>query len=454
MLKTTDMGAKNFQQGLHGESGSALLASFLLVVMLTGAGMAAMTSSSVGLNKSKNVASQKQAYYIAEAAMNHGKMFLHQNIANWNAYATASAQTLIPSTSFAGIGSYTVKIKAASGGGLLMTATGTANNNATTSVSTLYSLDNGNTLGNAFLAGKNLTVSGNPTLAGTSGGIHANGNLTISGSPTIATHADASGTYTVTATGHPTVAGFTGGGQPQETINPITASTYYGTQDYYFYWNYNYSDNTYHSIVYDKNWNVIADTAPGGTVNIGGNTCWQYTSYSYSYSWTLHAYVWTPFTWTATCQPPNGTYYVNGEAVISGNIGTAANPWIATILSAGSIEVTSPSLVIRPPVSGDGSLYKSQTMNLLFVASKDVLITGNANQNFRGITSSYEQTSISGNPVYYGYFMSQSVTSTATTYMGTNSVTNTSITGNMALTYNGDLQTSTQGYAVPQARLY
>lgn len=448
------MGAKNFQKNLQGESGSALLASFMLVVLITGAGLSAMTASSVNENKAKNVLGSKQALYLAEAALNHGKMTLHQNIANWNSYY-ATPQTLIPSTSLAGIGSYKVTIKAANNNALLLTATGTVTSlnaasqaDSSRSISTLVTLDNSNTLGKAWI-GQNLTISGSPVFSGTSGGVHANGTLTISGSPTIAANAEATGTYTITSTGHPTVTGFSGGGQPQQTINPINASTYYGSQDYYFSWNYNYGDGTYHGLVYDKNWAQIADVAPGGTWN-----CWQYTSYSYYYSYTLSKYVWTPFTWTANCQPPNGTYFVYGEVKISGSIGSVANPWITTILSYGSIEVTSPSLVIRPPLSTETSLYKSQTQNLLFVANMDVLITGNTNQNFRGITTSYEQTAVSGNPVYYGYILSQGVSNTATIYWGTNLADNSYISGNMQLTYNDDLPTGTQGNAVPQATIY
>lgn len=462
MLKATDMGAKNFQKNVERESGSALLASLMLVVLITGAGLSAMTASSVNANKSKNVVGSKQALYLAEAALNHGKMVLHQNIANWPNYYQLTPQTLIPSTSLAGIGSYTVTIKAANNNALLMTATGTVTSSnaasqadSSRSVSTLVTLDNSNTLGKAWI-GKNLTISGSPTFSGTSGGVHTNGNLTISGSPTIATNAEATGTYTVTATGHPTVAGFAGGGQPQQTINPLNASQLSGNYDYYFSWTYNYNDGTYHGLVYQRGVvNPIADVAPGQTWN-----CWKYTSYSYYYSYTQNKYLWTPFTWTTNCQPPNGTYFVYGEVKISGdNIGTAANPWVTTILAYGSIEVNADSLVIRPPdknISSDvaAGLYKSQTQNLLFVANMDVLITGNANQNFKGITTSYEQIGISGNPVYYGYIMPQSMSNTATIYWGTNLVDNSYISGNMQLTYNGDLPTGTQGNAVPQATLY
>lgn len=451
------MGAKNFRRNLQGETGSALLASFMLVTLITGAGLSAMTASSVNQNKAKNVVGSKQALYIAEAALNHGKMTLHQNIANWNTYAAyTTAQTLVSSTAFAGIGSYTVTIKAANNNALLMTATGTVTSSTTASltdssksISTLLVLDNGNLLGNAFITGKNLLVSGDPVFSGTSGGIHANGNLTISGKPTIATNAQTTGTYTVTGT--PTVAGFAGGGQPQQTINTLTASQLSGNYDYYFSFTYNSSDSTYHGLVYQRGVGLIADVAPGATWN-----CWQYTPYSYWWSSTDWTYYYTPFIWTATCQPPDGTYFVLGDAVISGNgIGTDATPWVTTILAYGSIHALSPDkIVARPPLSTETALYRSQTKNLLFVANMDVKITGNVNQSFTGIISAYGQVGISGDSVVNGYVLAQDVSTQATYYYGTNYVDSNYISGKMKLTYNGDLATGSQGNAVPQATLY
>ena len=467
------MGAKNFQRTLQGESGSALLASFMLVFLITGAGLTAMTSSSASQNKSKNIVNSKQASYLAEAALNHGNLYLHQHIANWATYATyVQPQTLVPTVSLSGVGSYTVTVKAASGGALLLEATGTGPNNSTASISTVVALDNGNLGGNAFITGQALTVSGSPVFSGTSGGIHTNTNLTISGSPTIATNAEATGTYT--ATGSPTVTGFKGGQQPQQTINAFSASDLSGNYDYYFTYCYSDADYTYHGCVYDRNWTLKANVADGQTANINGNTCWAYTSYSYSggwhfdyttWRWVYTPYTYTPFIWTATCTPPNATYFVLGDAVISGNIGTVATPWITTILAYGSVRVTSPSLVARPPLLTEVALYKAQTQNLLFVADMDILITGNANQHFgyvdpaTGITygaiiSAYNQVGISGDPDVRGYILAQDVSNTGTSYWGTNAVASNYISGNMTLTYNGNLANSSQGNAVTKATLY
>jgi hypothetical protein len=345
------------------------------------------------------------------------------------------------------VGSYTVTVKAAGATGgaqsaLLLTATGTGLNNAKKSIATVVAIENGNLQKNAFITGQSLLVSGSPTFTGASGGIHANGNLTISGNPTIATNAQASGTYTVT--GSPT-AGFSGGAQPYQTINSLTASQLSNSRDYYF--SYIAQGEHFRGRVYDKDGVELAGLKDGETWS-----CWRYNVSADKFNWATWTWYYTPFTWTATCTPANGTYYVIGDVVLSGTIGTAAAPWITTILAGGSILVTSPSLVIRPPLSTEAAWYKTATQNLLFVANKDILITGNASQNFTGIMSAYEQVGISGNPVVAnGYFLAQDVSNAATSLWGTNLVASNYISGNMALTYDGLLATGSQGNAVTKA---
>ena len=465
------MPERSLLRRLQDETGSALIASLMMTVLITGAGLAAMTTSASNQSKTTNVLINKQAAYLAEAGLNHGKLLLHQNILNWSTYAAyTTAQSFVPSTTLAGVGSYAVTIKGVSGG-VLLTATGTGPKSATESISTLATLDNGNMLGKAFVTGQSLLISGSPTFTGTSGGIHANGNLTISGNPVISSgnaarpiDAEATGTYTVT--GSPTIGigGYAGGNQPKHTINSLTASQLSSAYDYYFTYCYNSDDATYHGCVYDRSWNLKADVANGGTASFDGNACWQYTSYSYSGGWTWNSTLWmwvytpytyTPFIWTATCKPIDATYYVNGDVVISGSISPGGTPtWVTTILAAGSIKVTSANLVVRPPLSTEAT-YKSLTQDLLFVASKDILIEGNNNQSFTGIMSAYEQVGISGNPVVpSGYVLAQDISNAATSPYGSNLVGSNYISGNMSLTYNGALKNSRQGNAVFQATLY
>jgi hypothetical protein len=139
--------------------------------------------------------------------------------------------------------------------------------------------------------------------------------------------------------------------------------------------------------------------------------------------------------------------------VIDASAGTSLAPWIATILSDYSIHVTSNATVLymRPPLPTDpGSLYKSTTQNLLFIATGDVLINGTATQTFSsGITRAYEQVSISGNPTYSGgYIIAQDSASSSRL------VTSNSISGNMHLTYNGTLTNPVQGLVQTQSTLY
>ncbi len=407
-----------------GETGSALLASVLLLSLITGAGLATMTTTGVNQNKAQNLLNEKQALYLAEAGLAHGKVVLNSqygaNPSIWNTYNTPQPQTLIASTAFAGIGSYQVTIKAASGPGLLLTATGLAPNNASMSISSLVTVGYSNYT-SALITGKDLTISGNPTIDGTAGGVYANRNLTVSGNPHMTTDAMAVGTYTVT--GSPVVNGFTGGGQPSIPINNADATTYYNTSavDYYL-WN----DGS----VYDKNW-VQLKAADTNTWN-----CWTPPSGGSN-------------TWTLTCStPPNGTYWVYGVTMITSDVGTQASPWIATILSYYSIQVQSTNLYMRPPAQTDGGLYQPFTRNLLFVTSMDLKIVGTSTQNFSGIARAYEQVEISGNPTFNGYIIAQDSANSDTL------VSANAISGNMHLTYNGNLDNGLQGTAHVQSTQY
>jgi len=433
MLKPIHMNGRNHQGRWQGESGSALIVSVLLIVLITGGALSAVMTTSLNQNKTQNLLNDKQAFYIAEAGLAHGKMVLNQNIANWSKYATVNPTTLISATSLSGIGSYSVTTQAASGPGLLMTATGTANNSST-SVSSLVIVGYGNQ-GYAFATGQNLTISGSPAIAGTAGSVIANGNLTISGSPNIAMNAEAAGTYTVTPPGAPVIGGFAGGGQAPALLNSITASTYSSTYDYQLRSNGNVKDSS--GAV------VFSYSSHNPTWN-----CWTATPAKAA----TRREPAVPATWTLTCStPPNGTFYVQGNAVINSSVGSSASPWIATILADNSIQVTTnaATLYMRPPVQSDGGLYHANTQNLLFIATGDLWIEGTATQTFSsGIAMAYEQVAISGNPTYSGYIVAQDSASASSL------VTSDSISGNMQLTYNGNLSNPLQGTVQTQSTLY
>lgn len=443
--------ARTSRHFLKTESGSALLASTMFIVLLTGAGLAAMTTTSLNQNKTKNLRTEKQAFYLAEAGLAHGKILLNQNLANWNTYAGyTTPHTLVASTALSGLGNYQVTIQGASGPGLLMTSTGTANDNTSTSTSSLMIIGFATTT-NAIVTGQDLTISGSPTIDGTSGSVFANRNLTISGSPHITMNAEAAGTYTVQSPGTPVVGGFAGGGQPASSIKNITASTFSTSYDYLLKSN----GDVYNS----SGMRLFNSTRSTTTWN-----CWTATPAVAAKAATKRspAVAATPATWTLTCStPPPGTFYVQGNAVIDASAGSSvSSPWIATILADLNIHVTTNAspLYMRPPVLGDtyngSNLYNSATQNLLFITTGDLWIAGTSTQNFsNGIASAYEQVSISGNPTFSGYIVAQDSASASSL------VTSNSISGNMHLTFNGNILNSNisnpqQGSVQTQSTLY
>lgn len=435
---------------MQNESGSALLASVLVIALITGAGLSAMTTTSVNQNKSQNVLTSKQAFYLAEAGMSHGKLYLYQQyLANpnvWTTYATTQPQTLIASTPFAGLGSYTVTIRNASGPALFMQATGTAANNASTTISSVVTIGYAN-LQKAFVAGRNILISGNAILDGNlpdgtrTGGVHANNNLTITGSPQIHATATAVNTYSEPGPGVPVVDLFKGGGQPKAAINTVRLIDYDGARDYLL------------TAIYDSQNNLIPAVKDNSGTNqpmVNGTwNCW--TAHPvYTYNRRTGNYMVTSYWWEVTCGSPlNATYYASGDVVISASVATdPTNPWITSIITTGSITVQSAILNIRPPSATDGALFKKQTENVLFVAYRDILIQGTSDQHFRGIIRAREQIGITGAPSIYGYIVAQDG-STASTLVSSNF-----ISGALHLTYNGDMANGIQGTVVSQSTLY
>ncbi len=424
-----------------GEAGSALLASALLITLITGAGLAAMTSTGVSQNKAKNLIDEKQAFYLAEAGIQHARLVLFsQYIANpniWTTYSTATPQTLIATTSLSGLGSYKVTIKDASGAGLLMTSTSTASNNATASVSTLVIVGFPNSE-RAFIAGKDLTLAGDDlVVSGLAGGVQANRDLLITGTtPSIARNATAVRNYTLsgTPTPTPTIGGFAAGGQPRISFNRTTPAQFYSARDYLLN-----SDGK----VYDAKGKSQAMV--GGSWN-----CWTPQAI-YTYNAKKRAYVVSSYWWMLTCGTTiNGTLYVAGDAVISANVGTQANPWIATIIADGSIKVASTvlNLEMRPPNQSDGgTLYKAKTNNVLFTAGGDILIEGQYDQYYTGIMRAVEQIKITGQPWINGYLVAQDAASSAT-------LVTSNYLGDVDLNHDGTMANGLQGTIQVMSTLY
>ncbi|HZC80800.1 MAG TPA: hypothetical protein VE222_03615, partial [Nitrospiraceae bacterium] len=192
--------------------------------------------------------------------------------------------------------------------------------------------------------------------------------------------------------------------------NQPTVSIYL-IRDYYFF---PFADYILYSdgYVYDSSWHQQP-------LSSGMWNCWSYNGATQ--------------TWTLSCGTTiNATLYVYGNATISANVGFSASPWITSIVSTKSIQVLSTNITARPPTVADGTLYHSGTQNILFLARRDIKITGQPGQNLTGIIAAREQVGISGNPSINGYVLAADAGTTSTL------VTSNSISGALNLTYNGD----------------
>jgi len=389
-------------------------------------------TTSVNQNRSKNALTSKQAFYLADAGIQHAKTFLTQNSGNWSTYAT-SQTPLVVNTSLAGTGGYSVTAKNGGNGSLLLTSTGTASGNATAVVQSLICCEAVTYAPKyAFITGKNLLVSANDSIQGTGGGVHANGNLTIMNSPTIATDATASGSYANAGT--PTIGGISGGSKPTETIPAISPANnqtnFYASRDYRLA-----SDGN----VYNVSGGVLA-TSPTSSTPWNG---WYYTAGTST--WTMNA---------ASTIP--GTLYVEGTAAItgasSGSVGTTASPWIVTIIASGSIKVSAKNIVARAPVSTDGALYKAATQNILFLAGGDLYInppTNGTAQTFTGLLLAYEQVGVLciSTLTINGSLLAADAATASSMITGDPYVTSGTTTNAPHINYAGNLSNATLGTA-------
>src|SRR5256885_1454495 len=99
------------------ESGIALITGLMLLASLTAVGVFVLNGTMVHQDISGNLKGSKQGFYLADAGFQHAWHLLMQNINKWNTYGTTTAQTLIPATQLSDVGTYTVTIQDAGGGG-------------------------------------------------------------------------------------------------------------------------------------------------------------------------------------------------------------------------------------------------------------------------------------------------------------------------------------------------
>jgi hypothetical protein len=269
---------------------------------------------------------------------------------------------------------------------IIVRAIGYAQNNTTATLEALI----GVTTLPAIVTNHDLTISGTVDITGTNGGLHTNGDLTItSSSVDVAQNATATGTATI----HPgaDVGGIQDGGQPTMAVPPIHAIDYKPLADYVLT-------------------NSGTMTSVDGTLLV---CCRQWSFMGPGLGWHLNS----NSTSTAII---GGTYFIEGNARLSGSPGSNASPVAISIIATGSI-IISGSPDLRPSAP-----------ELLFVTDGDLAITGNLETpTVEGQMLVREQVSIAGNPNIAGQLL---VEGAANVFP---EVTANVLSGNLTLTYNG-----------------
>ncbi len=349
-----------------------------------------------------------QAYYIAEAGMTQGCSTLKNgvkgsgdNLGNFVMGPDGEPNTdddgvlsFGPNVDF-GAGSFNVRIADNDDGDgdnfsdnddiLMFTSTGVVGNVERTINVTLTALPFVPNF--AIISDGDFEISGNPTIAGDNGTVFTNNDLTISGSPDISQDALAGGNVNIS--GHPTIGGTILSDSFTIPIPPVDPQFYRGNADYEL-------------------------RSDGVVFNVSAGTLTYPSEFN---GWELHGSEWRLSGNTGY----DGTYYIEGDAKVSGSPGSEANPWQVTIIATGSIEI-----------SGNPNM-QPKTPDLLFVAGRDIKISGNPNTSYEGVILAHEQIRISGNPSIEGAIIAEDAGNISS------SVTENKISGNATITYNGGL---------------
>jgi hypothetical protein len=217
----------------------------------------------------------------------------------------------------------------------------------------------------------NLTFGNSNVISGPCGGVHANGDLSSSGGgPIIGTQATATGTETGSWRLPDNTPAPQMGGQPEVPIPDLNPMNYCAGSDF--------------------NLTVVGGL---GFVQTGAGL--PAPAPSGGWVWNNGTQTWTP-TITPTL-PASGTYCVQGNVWISGNIGSSAAPKPLTILATKSIRV-----------EGTPYLRSDHPDNIQFMAGGDIYVAGNNTtgvDNYQGLMYAGAQCAATGNAKAFGQLL-------------------------------------------------
>ncbi len=277
----------------------------------------------------------------------------------------------------------------------------------------------------ALMAGGTLSVSGNPLVNGLGGSVHTNGVLTISGNPSIAGDLTSSGA--MSQSGNITVGGTKASGVPAldiPAIDPRTVwSRHAGSSLYAGHW-----------------WDLCPDASvrlPDGAAPCAGTVVAANATSTAFRGWKLSGSQWSV---SGSDGSFHGVYYAHRRSIkVSGNPGFAGSPWRVTLIAEAEQTGTGAG-GCRILAHGDVDISGNPRLTgflegLALMAGRDLKVSGNPTQSLSGVMAAHEQFNLSGNPTLVGSVIGESACDTAASQYHVSTVS-----GNMTLTYNLDLE--------------
>lgn len=396
---------------LANSRGIVLVISLMILALILGAGVGAILSVQMDLRSSGNFEKGTQAFYIAEAGVNHARQELQDadGILDFDSVYAAANETVIVAVSAFNGGTYSVKRTGFSINPtrIKVLAVATLPNGVQSQIEVWFKKDDGRPP-KAIETNGTMQIDGDIVLGGTCGGAHANGTLAVDAgnNPGIQMVRGLTSSQGMDISGSPCIGSILCLTTPPVDLVLDTSderNSYEAT---------NQNSSTY-SIppVQPKDYApkvaALGDADKGyilhndGTVTTGGSCdsnglCSGGTSVAVPAGWSYSG-----DTWKVTgSSAATGIFYSESDVEISGSPGSLLFPWQTTIISRKEIEVSGSPHIMPYPTTVD------ELKNHLFVAGDDLKISGDMKASYaNGAILVGDDLEIDGDPVIKGFIL-------------------------------------------------